>query len=89
MPETLKDFTREIGAPTGLLSDNAKTEVQEAVQEWLRTYHIYSWTSEPHQQNQNPAEQRIGEVKRTSNMLMDRTNTASEDWYLCTVYTTY
>ena len=89
MPETLKDFTRDVGAPTGLLSDNAKAEVQERVQQWLRNYHIYHWTSEPYQQNQNLAEQRIGEITRTTNLLMDRTGTPEKEWYLCTKYVVY
>ena len=89
MVETLKDFTREIGAPSGLLSDNAPEEIQEKVQEWLRSYHIPHWTSEPHYQNQNPAERRIGDVKRTTMMLMDRTGTPDKDWFLCMKYIVY
>ena len=89
MPETLKDFTRDVGAPIGLLSDNAKVEIQEKVQEWLRNYHIHNWTSEPHQQNQNLAEQRIGEITRTANLLMDRTGTPEKEWFMCTEYVVY
>ena len=49
-------------------------------------YCIGLQTSAPHQQNQNPAERQIQNVKRTSNMIMDRTNTPAHLWLLCVMY---
>ena len=49
----------------GLLSDNAKVEIQEKMQEWLRNYHVVHTL----------VEQRIGEITCTANLLMDKTGT--------------
>ena len=38
------------------LSDSAKTEISKKVMDILIVYHISNWHSEPHHQNQNPAE---------------------------------
>jgi hypothetical protein len=89
MPETLYDFAREVGVPVGLLSDNAESETSNKVKEWLRQYCVYDWQSEPHQQNQNPAERRIQEVKATTNIVMDRTATPTCLWFLAMAYVVY
>ena len=86
MPSTLMDFVRKNGAPNYLMGDNAKVVFSKATQEILWQYAIGLKTSEPHQQNQNPAERRIQDVKRTSNMIMDRTNTPAKFWLLCVLY---
>ena len=82
-------FIRKWGAPSGLLSDNARVEVGKAVKEVLRKYNIKDLQTEPHHPNQNPAERRIGELKQTTNIIMDRTGAPSCLWYLCTIYVTY
>ena len=56
MPGALMDFIRKWGAGTGLFSDNAKSETSNAVRDILRMYNMRDLQSEPHQQNQNPAE---------------------------------
>ena len=89
MAETLQDFIRKWGAPAGLFSDNAKSETSHAVKNILRLYNIYDLQSEPHYQNQNYAERRIQELKQTTNVLMDRTNTPIDLWYLCLEYVVY
>ena len=43
--------------------------------------------NEPHYQHQNFVERMIQEVKKNTTGLMDRTNTPSEYWLLCTLYT--
>ena len=53
----------------------------------LRLYCVKDGQSEPHQQNQNYAEQKIGQVKRMVNGIMDRTGTPAIYWLLCTLFT--
>ena len=73
----------ENGGHHFLLSDNAQAEIDKAVTEILRKYNIKDMQTEPHHPNQNPAERRIQEVKKTSNMIMDRTGCPGHLWYLC------
>ena len=89
MPETLKDLIRKRGAPDVLISDNAKAEVSGTVMDILRTYFTGSFQSEPNQQNQNPAERRIQDIKQMSNTIMDRTGTPSQYWILVVLYVIY
>jgi hypothetical protein len=55
---TLEDNIRQRGAPNKLISDRAQVEVSNKVLDILRTFFISAWRSEPHQQQQNPAERR-------------------------------
>ena len=50
---TLKDNIRKKGAMDKLISDRAKAEVSNQVQEILRALFIDDWQSEPHQHQQN------------------------------------
>ena len=89
MPGALMDFIRKWGAGTGLFSDNAKSETSRAVRDILRTYNMRDLQSEPHQQNQNPAERRIQEVKATTNILLDRSGAPESCWLLCMTFVVY
>ncbi len=89
MSDTLNDFIRKWGAPYALLSDNAKSELSNAVKEILRKYNIKDLQTEPHHPNQNPAERRIQEIKKTANTVMDRSGAPGCLWYLATVYAAY
>ena len=82
----LQDFIRFYGAPKNLFSDNAKSQIGLKVQEILRHFTIGHYKSEPHQQNQNPAERRIQDIKRHTNVLLDRTGSPAELWLLCMLY---
>src|SRR5687768_12078810 len=86
MPETLQDFIRQWGAPTGLMSDNAKEEASKIVTNILRMYNIKDMQSEANHQHQNYAERRIQEVKSTANIIMDRVNAPNFLWFLCLKY---
>jgi hypothetical protein len=55
-PGILTDEIITCGAPTKLISDSARVETSKEVHSILHTYGIFSWQSEPHQQQQNPAE---------------------------------
>lgn len=83
---TLEDNIRERGACTRLLSDRAQVEISKAVQNVLRTFCIGSWQSEPHQQQQNPAERRFQTIKTTTNRILDRTGAPDSTWLLCLQY---
>ena len=85
-PEAFKEFIRKWGAPKALLSDNAMEQNSADVFAILRDLNIEHWTSEPHQQNQNPAERRIQDVKKAVEGTMDRTGTPADLWLLCTLY---
>jgi hypothetical protein len=89
MPGTLLDFIRRWGAMQGLFSDNAKVQTSLAVCDILRQYCIDNLQSEPLQQNQNPAERRIQEVKSMANAVMDRTGSPTYFWLLCMTYCVY
>ena len=86
MHQTLEDYLRDEGAPNLLFSDNAKTQTGFKVHDILRLYKIKDFQSEPHQQNQNYAERRIGELKDHINQVMDRTNTPPKYWLLCALF---
>jgi hypothetical protein len=86
VPGTFEDFIRDVGAPQKLVSDNAKSETGKRMTDLLRLYCVKDGQSEPHQQNQNYAEQKIGQVKRMVNGIMDRTGTPAVYWLLCTLF---
>ena len=83
---TLEDNIRYRGAPTKLISDRAQVEISKKVLDILRTLCIGDWQSEPHQQQQNPAERRFQTVKNAANRIMDRTGAPPNTWFLCLTY---
>jgi hypothetical protein len=86
---TLEYFIRQYGAPNFLFSDNAKSQIGNAVREILRMYAIKDFQCEPHHQHQNFAERRIQEFKKLSNTLLDRTGAKPSLWLLCVQYVVY
>jgi hypothetical protein len=86
---TLEDNIRQRGAPNKLISDRAQVEVSNKVLDILRTLFISAWQSEPHQQQQNPAERRIQTIKNTCNRIMDRVGAPAYTWLLCLTYVCY
>ena len=66
-----EDHMRKIGAPAGLKSNNAKSELHGHTKDILRLYSIDDAQLEPHYQHQNQAEQKIQDVKRAMNNTMD------------------
>ena len=83
---TLEDNIRERGAPYRLVSDNGSVIIAERVKTILRTLCISAWQSEPHQQQQNPAERRFQTVKNTANRILDRVGAPAYTWLLCLQY---
>jgi len=83
---TLEDNIREWGSPTKLISDRAQVEISDKVKGILRTLFIGEWQSEPHQQQQNPAERRYQTIKNRTNVVLDRTGAPAYTWLLALQY---
>ena len=88
-PRALLDFIRQHGAMQGIFSDNANEQMSAEVKNILRQYNIKDMQSEPYQQNQNPAERRIQEVKAMTTTTMDRTGAPKKLWLFCLIYCVY
>ena len=86
---TLEDNIRQRGAPNKLISDRAQVEISNKVLQILRALCIGDWQSEPHQQQQNPAERRYQTIKNTANRILDRTGAPAYTWLLCLTYVCY
>ena len=86
---TLEDNIRQRGAPNKLISDRAQVEISNKVLGILRALVIGDWQSEPHQQQQNPAERRYQTVKQAANRILDRTGAPANTWLLCLQYVCY
>jgi hypothetical protein len=89
MSKTLEDLIRNHGAPNSLFSDNAKAQCGKRVLDILRLYGIKDFQSEPHHQHQNFAERKIGDTKRLTDAIMDRTGTQARFWLLCLLYVVF
>jgi hypothetical protein len=89
MSKTLEDLIRNHGAPNSLFSDNAKAQCGKRVLDILHLYGIKDFQSEPHHQHQNFAERKIGDTKRLTDAIMDRTGTQARFWLLCLLYVVY
>ncbi|CAJ1940700.1 unnamed protein product, partial [Cylindrotheca closterium] len=87
--QTLQDNVRKRGAPNKLVSDRAQAEVSKAVKDYLRWLCIDDWQSEPHRQNQNPAERRYQDIKRLANRILDRTGAPPSLWLLALRYASF
>jgi hypothetical protein len=87
-PAKLKECILMCGAPLELISDGAKEENSYEVKDICRDFMIRRhWNSEPHNQQQNPAERVIGDVQRAVNVNMDRSGSPAPTWLLCTLHT--
>ena len=86
VPQSLEDHIRKVGAPLGLMSDYAKSEMHGKTKELLRMYDIDDYQSEPEYQHQNPAERGIQTVKRLMNGVMDRTGCEAHWWLLAALF---
>ena len=74
---------------TKLISDYAKVEISNKVNDILRMYHSSSWNSEPYHQNQNPAEGRYCTLKSWTNTIMNRSGAPADCWLLCMIQASY
>jgi uncharacterized protein YllA (UPF0747 family) len=86
---TLEYTIIQLGAPHKLISDSAQVIIRNKVKDILRTLCISHCRSELHQQHQNAAERRYQTIKRSANLLLDRTGAPSNTWLLCLQYVCY
>ena len=80
---TLEDNIRFRESMTKLISDYAKIEISNNVEDMLRMYHSSGWNSEPYHQNQNPAEGRYCTLISWTNTIMNRSGAPADCWLLC------
>ena len=68
----------------------AKAEISKKMEEILRKYAIINaHQSEPYQQQQNPVESFVQDVKRYANYVYDYSGAPPESWVLIIHYVTY
>ena len=72
-----------------LWRDMAKEEDGKAVNHLLRSMQAPNRFSEPYNEQQNPAERKILDVKNGTRTVMDRTGTPAKWWLLCMMYVIY
>ena len=81
VPKQFRDLCCKFGALLEVFSDNAKEAISEEFDEVMREFMVRRrHTSEPHYQNQNPAEPVIGHIKDAHERLVDRTGTLACFW---------
>jgi hypothetical protein len=85
-PQVLYDEIRRYGAMDKLISDNAKAQISERVQDILRTFAIKDWQSEPYKGNQNFAERGWRDTKTKVNSLLNVSGADPEAWLLALEY---
>ena len=85
---TLEDNICRCSAMDKLISDSAKNDISHKVQDILRAYNISDWQSEPHHQNQNPAEWRYRTIKAWTNTITNRTGAGCLHSNMSTTYST-
>ena len=86
---TLEDNIIQRGAPNKLVSDRTQVIVSNNVLDILRTFCIKNWQSEPHQQQQNPAERRFQTIKTAANRVLDRSGAPPDTLLLRLKYVCY
>ena len=86
VPETLEDAIRKAGAPIGLMSNNAKSELHGWSKDLLCMCEVKDQQSAPDYQYQNPAERKMQDVKKTMNLIMDHTGCPSKWCLLCALF---
>ena len=84
--QAFEDHICKVGAPIGLLSDDAEAEIHGRAEDLMRMHEMQDAQSEPEHQHQNPAERKIQDVKRAVNNVMDRTGCPSGWWLLCALF---
>ena len=70
--KALQDFTRQVGIPRAIKTDNASTEVGENWTNHCRTYRIDTSYTEPYSPWQNYAEHGIGDLGRMVSRCMEK-----------------
>ena len=79
----LQDFTRKVGIPRGIKTDNATTEVGLHWTNYCRNHRIDTSFTEPHSPWQNYAEHGIGDLGRMVSRCMSKFNVPLNRHYWC------
>ena len=82
----LMDVIIRRGAPDQLISDNAKVEKSERVDEILRAFKIDDWHSESKYQHQDYAERMWQEAQENLVYFMNWRNIPGKAWLLCLIW---
>ena len=79
----LQDFSRTVGIPNTIKTDNAKTETGERWTNWCRKYCVNTKYTEPHYPWQNISEHGIGDLGRMVKQCMRAFNVplSRHQWY--------
>ena len=77
---------RKTGAPVGLMSDNAKSELHGKMKDILHMCKIDDHQLEPHCQHQNPVEHKIQNAKCAMNSAMGQMGCPKKWWLACTSF---
>ena len=80
-PDALLDFFRQIGVPLAIRRDNAKMQTSQAWNDIMRKYNSADEFIEPYNPQQNPAERRIGLIKKAMKQTFQDTNCDPRAWY--------
>ena len=84
---TLRTFIEFVGLPASIHSDGHKNYREGAFKRLIRRFGIPHTFVEPHSPWQNRAESAIGEIKRHSRRLMQKSQTPIRLWCYCYEYT--
>ena len=84
--KVLMDEIRQYGAMDILVTDSAKLEISERVNDILRTMVVKGWQSEPYKKNQNFAERKWRDAKAHTNVLLQTSGATPDLWFLALAY---
>ena len=83
----LEDTIKQRGPMYKFFIDSIQDETTGRMKYILRGYIICNWSSEPNEQQQNPAECKCLHIKYTTNYLMERTSSPVNTWLIALMYT--
>ena len=84
--QAFEDHILKIGAPIGLKSDNAKSELHGHTKDVLCLCSVDDSQFEPHCHHQNQAKHKMQDVKRAMNNMMDCVGCPACAWPLCAIF---
>jgi hypothetical protein len=78
----IMDEIRKLGAMDVLISDQVRSQISKKVHNIQRTFGVDNWQSEPHNKNQNFAEQGWQDTKLLANHVLDHSGASRSAWHL-------
>jgi hypothetical protein len=86
IPQTMEDFIRTYFCPRRFRSDYNKPSLGKKALQVLRHYCVGAWYSEPYNQWQNKAENKMHTVKKHMKQTMDRYSVPAHCWLLTLLF---